>query len=72
MLLTELIVWSQRKALQNQLVPADYTEAMITELKEFNEVKLNALDYLKVQKNRDTRAYNKRVKLKSFRTEELV
>ena len=71
MLPMELTVRSARRALQNQLEPADYTEAMIRELEEL-EIKLNALDCLKVQKNRATRAYNKRVKTKSFCTKDSV
>ena len=47
----KLTVRPARKALQNQLEPADYTEAMITELEELDEIRLNALDYLRVQKN---------------------
>ena len=72
MLPNELIVRSTRRELQNQLKLADYTEAMITELDELDEIRLNALDYLRVQNNWATRAYNKRVKAKSFCTEDLV
>ena len=68
----EVTVRSARRALQNQLHPAGYTEAMIAELEEVDEVRLSALDCLIIQKNRAARAYNKRVKTKSFCTGDLV
>ena len=72
MLPMEVTVRSARRALQNLLEPAHYSETMIAELEELDEVRLDALDCLKVQKNREARAFNKRVKEKSFGTGNLV
>ena len=68
----EVIVRSARRALQNELHPAGYTEAMIAELEELDEVRLSALDCLIIQKNWTARAYNKRVRAKLFCTGDLV
>ena len=62
----EVTIRSTRKALQSYLKPANYNEAVIVRLEELDEVRLSALDCLVVQKNRAVRAYDKRVKVKSF------
>ena len=51
MLPMEVLVRSARRALQNYLESANYNEAMIARLEEFDVVRLSALDYLFVQKN---------------------
>ena len=68
----EVIVRSARKALQNYLEPVNYNEAMLAKLEELDEVRLSALDCLVVQKNRAAKAYNRRVKSKSFCVGDLV
>ena len=47
MLPMEVTVRFAKRALQNLLEPTNYTEAMIAELEELDEVKLDALDCLK-------------------------
>ena len=66
MLPIEVTIWSIKRALQNYLKLANYNEAMIAKLEELDEVRLSALDCLTVQKNHAARAYDKRVKAKSF------
>lgn len=57
---------SLRIAYQNQLTPAEFTEAMLLELEGLDEMRLQALNALQVSKARAARAYNKKVKSKSF------
>ena len=68
----EVIIRYTKRALQNHLEPVNYNEAMMAELEELDEVRLSVLDYLVVQKNRAARAYDKRVKAKSFSVGDLV
>ena len=68
----EVIVWSAKRDLQNYLEPPNYNKAMICELEELDEVRLNALDCLDVQKNQAAKAYNKRDKANSFYVGDLV
>ena len=68
----EVLVRSARRALQNYLEPANYNKARLARLEELDEVRLNALDCLVVQKNRAARSYDKRVKAKSFCVGDLV
>ncbi|XP_059669211.1 uncharacterized protein LOC132314352 [Cornus florida] len=68
----ELNVKSARVALQHNLIPADYNEAMLAELKDLDEVQKLALDHLIVHKAKVMRAYNKRVKFKSFVESDMV
>ena len=72
MLPMEVAIQYARRALQNYLEPANCNGAIITKLKELNEVRLSALDCIVVQKNRAARAYDKKVKAKSFCVEDLV
>ncbi|XP_059663500.1 uncharacterized protein LOC132309186 [Cornus florida] len=68
----ELNVKSVRVALQHNLIPADYNEAMLAELKDLDEVQKLALDHLMVHKAKVMRAYNKRVKFKLFAESDMV
>jgi hypothetical protein len=54
-------------------IPSDlYWEMMINELVDLDEERLHALEVLRRQKERVARAYNKRVKSKTFTTNDLV
>ncbi|XP_058185787.1 uncharacterized protein LOC131303013 [Rhododendron vialii] len=68
----EVAVKSTRIAYQNGLTPADYTQAMLMELEDLDEVRLAALDHMLVQKRRVARSYDKRVRKKSFTEGDLV
>ncbi|XP_059629528.1 uncharacterized protein LOC132272387 [Cornus florida] len=65
-------VKSARVAFQNNLTLADYTQAMLTELEDLDEVRLDALDHIIAHKKKVMRIYNKRIKPKSFAEEDLV
>ncbi|KAF7129974.1 hypothetical protein RHSIM_Rhsim10G0182100 [Rhododendron simsii] len=54
----EIAVKSARIASQNGLTPADYTQAMLMELEDLDEVRLAALDHMLVQKGRVVRFYD--------------
>ena len=60
MLPIEVIARSARRALQNYLELVNYNEAMIAKLEELDEVRLSALNCSIIQKNRVSRAYEKR------------
>lgn len=62
----EITVKFLRVAYQNNLTPGDYNEAMFAELDSLDEMRLLALDHIRVHKMRIARAYNKKVKPKSF------
>ncbi|XP_059658640.1 uncharacterized protein LOC132304962 [Cornus florida] len=68
----EMKVKSARVAFQNNLTPADYTQAMLVELKDLDEFRRDALDHIIAHKKKVMRIYNKRVKPKSFAEEDLV
>ncbi|XP_059639352.1 uncharacterized protein LOC132281693 [Cornus florida] len=68
----ELNVKSAKVALQHNLIPADYNEAMLAELEDLDEVQKLALDHLIMHKAKVMRAYNKRVKFKSFAEGDMV
>ena len=68
----EVTVKSLRVAQQCNLTAADYTQAMMQEIEELDEVRLAALDHLQAQKKTVARAYNKRVKIKNFGEGDLV
>ncbi|CAL1387950.1 unnamed protein product [Linum trigynum] len=63
---------SLRYMRQHELTSSEYYESMMLELCDLDEVQLKALDNIRVQKEKVSRAYNKRVKRKSFEEEELV
>ncbi|XP_059627368.1 uncharacterized protein LOC132270186 [Cornus florida] len=71
-LLMELNVKLAMVALQHNLIPFDYNEAMFAELEDLDEVQKLALDHLMVHKAKVMKAYNKRVKFKSFAEGDMV
>ena len=66
MLPMEVVVPSLRVSRHNDLNPQEYSETMIMELEIFDGKRLQALNHIMIQKKKVTRAYNKRVKRKSF------
>ncbi|XP_038685761.1 uncharacterized protein LOC119985541 [Tripterygium wilfordii] len=68
----EINVQSMRIALQTNLSEEDYTEAMMQNLLELDEIILDALTRIEIQKAKVAKCYNKRVVAKSFEREELV
>ena len=72
MLPMEVVVPSLRVSRQNGLNPQEYIEAMMMELKALDGKRLQALDHIMIQKKKVARAYNKRVRRKSFEERELV
>ncbi|XP_059654809.1 uncharacterized protein LOC132301587 [Cornus florida] len=68
----EMTIRSARVAFQNRLNPVDYNHAMLAELEDLDEVRLNALDHIIAQKKKVMRAYNKKVKAKTFVKGDLV
>ncbi|XP_059654964.1 uncharacterized protein LOC132301754 [Cornus florida] len=71
-LLMEMTVRSTRVAFQNNLTPADYNHTMLVELEDLDQICLNALDHIIAQKKKVMRAYNKKVKVKTFVEGDLV
>ncbi|XP_059626874.1 uncharacterized protein LOC132269638 [Cornus florida] len=71
-LLMEMTIRSARVAFQNKLTLVDYNHAMLVELEDLDEVRLNALDHITTQKKKVMRAYNKKVKAKTFVEGDLV
>ncbi|XP_062013819.1 uncharacterized protein LOC133730203 [Rosa rugosa] len=72
MLPVEVKLKSLRFAAQNEMVADDYTQAMIQELEELDQERMDAYNRMEAQKKAVARAYNKRVKSKSFAEEDLV
>ncbi|XP_075515606.1 uncharacterized protein LOC142550255 [Primulina tabacum] len=68
----EIMVPSMRVAKQNELSLEHYNEAMIMELEELDELRIQAYNALLLQKQKVSRIYNKRVNRKSFHEGELV
>ncbi|XP_058216223.1 uncharacterized protein LOC131327197 [Rhododendron vialii] len=68
----EVTVRSTRVAYQNGLSLADYSQAMLMEMEDLDEVRLAALDHMLVQKRHVAKAYNRRVRRKSFTEGDLV
>ena len=63
----EMVVSSLRVSRQNGLNPQECSEAMMMELVALDGKRLQALDHIMIQKKKKVaRAYNKRVKRKSF------
>ncbi|XP_059658534.1 uncharacterized protein LOC132304842 [Cornus florida] len=71
-LLMELNVKLARVALQHNLIPTDYNEATLAELEDLDEIHKLVLDHLMVHKAKVMKAYNKRVKFKSFAKDDMV
>ena len=72
MLPMEVVVPSLRVSKHNDLNPREYSEAMMMELEALDGKRLQALDHIMIQKKKVARAYNKRVRRKSFEEGELV
>src|ERR1043165_4693902 len=68
----EIHLQSVRIQRQNEIPSALYWEMMMNELVELDEVRLHALEIVMRQKERVARAYNKRVKGKTFTINDLV
>ncbi|XP_059650570.1 uncharacterized protein LOC132296379 [Cornus florida] len=68
----EITIRSARVVFHNNLTPADYNHAMLVELEDLDEVRLNALDHIIAQKKKVMRAYNTKVKAKTFVEGDLV
>ncbi|XP_073121560.1 uncharacterized protein [Henckelia pumila] len=68
----EIMVPSLRIAMKNHLIPEMYNEAMITELEDLDDTRMQALNSLMLQKEKVARSYNKWVRKKSFHEGDLV
>ncbi|XP_008222694.1 PREDICTED: uncharacterized protein LOC103322548 [Prunus mume] len=68
----EIAVQSLRIAHQHNLVGEDYSQAMMLELEGLDASKIDTLNKLLARKQAVSRAYNKRVKNKSFEEGEIV
>ncbi|XP_050222312.1 uncharacterized protein LOC126672403 [Mercurialis annua] len=72
MLPMELTVTSTRRRYQNKLSKDDYFDKMVIDTLDLDEERLTALDHIEAQKRRVERAYNKRVKRKTFMVGDIV
>ena len=55
----EVVVPSLRVSRQNGLTPQEYNEAKTMKLKSTNDRRIQAFDYMLVQKNKVAKTYNK-------------
>ncbi|XP_059650342.1 uncharacterized protein LOC132296122 [Cornus florida] len=62
----EITIRSERVAFQNKLTLSYYNHAILVELEDLDEVRLNVLDHIIAQKKKVMRVYNKKVKAKTF------
>ena len=67
----EMDVPSLRVSMQNGLTLQEYNEAMMMELESINDRKIEAFNYMLIQKNKVAQSY-KRIKRKSFEVREFV
>ena len=65
-LLVEVNLDAYRLAKQNNLSPADYHDVMMDNIDEVTDNRLRALKEIEKDKVHATKAYNKKVKVKSF------
>ena len=65
-LLMEVVVPSLRVSKNNDINPQEYSEVMMMELEALDGKRLQVLDHIMIQKKKVARAYNKRVRRKSF------
>ena len=63
---------SLRVSRQNGLTPQEYCEAMMMELESTYDKRIQAFNYMSIQKNKVAQTYNKRIKMKSFEEGKLV
>ena len=68
----EVVVLSLRVSRQNDLTPQKYSQAMMTELELADDRRIQAFNYMLVLKNKVFQTYNKRIKRKIFKIEDLV
>ncbi|XP_008229042.1 PREDICTED: uncharacterized protein LOC103328431 [Prunus mume] len=68
----EIVVQSLRIAQQHNLIREDYSQAMLLELEGLDTSRIDTLNKLLAGKQVIARAYNKRVKNKSFEEREIV
>ena len=68
----EVVVPSLRVSRQNGLTPQEYCEAMMMELESTYDKRIQAFNYMSIQKNKVAQTYNKRIKMKSFEEGKLV
>ena len=66
MLPIEAVVPSLRVFRQDDLDPQEYNEVMMMELEALDGKRLQAFDHIMIWKKKVARAYNKRVRKKSF------
>ena len=55
-----------RVSRKNSLTPQEYSEAMMIELESADDRRIQAFNYMLIQKNKVAQTYNKRIKRKSF------
>ena len=63
---------SLRVSRPNGLTPQEYSEVMMVELESADDRRIQAFNYMLIQKDKVTQTYNKRIKRKSFEVGELV
>ncbi|XP_075515859.1 uncharacterized protein LOC142550667 [Primulina tabacum] len=68
----EIMVPSMRVARQNELSSEYYSEAIIMELKEVDELRIQAYNVLLLQKQKVAKIYNKRINKKIFQERDIV
>ncbi|XP_073298605.1 uncharacterized protein [Primulina huaijiensis] len=71
-LLLEIMVPSMRVARENELLIEHYNEAMIMELEELDELRIQAYNALLLQKQKVARIYNRRINKKNFQEGDIV
>lgn len=71
-ILIEIVAPSLRVVQQNKLSTKDYTQAMMVESESLEEEHMRAFDKIVVKKKKVVKAYNKRIKKKSFQEVEVV
>ena len=68
----EVVVPSLRVSKKNGLTPQEYSEAMMMELESADDRRIQAFNYMLIQKNKLTQTYNKRIKRKIFEVGEFL
>ena len=68
----EVVMPFLRVSRQNGLTLQEYSEAMMMKLESVDDRRIQAFNYMLIQKNKMTQTYNKRIKRKSFEEGELV
>ena len=68
----EITIESLRVAKQNQPSQVDYESAMMVEMDDLDEAQVAALNSIILQKQKVTKSYNRRIRLKTFVIGDLV